>query len=301
MHGGLLANSISINDDVGMKDQSTRYARPALWGFFVCIAIAGVLVVIRFFVPSFVTNRWNSEHTVWRIRTEQIIRDVFKSRVQQLAQIAEQASTDTSLVTSIILNDIPATLKAFQILNSYRLRDNQTLDLVDPQGNVLAWHGPSITSLYANVLDQNPPERFVRMTQSGLRTYLTFGIDIAHGKLYLMVSEPLELNSPISNRFIQKASLSNDLTQKLNVKVTLRIPHTYAPHQSEFIVPVADREGKTIVEFSVEEESLDSNIMSAVEYIHIIDFLLPCYRLPLSRMCRHIVDRKQTVGLDENR
>jgi hypothetical protein len=77
------------------------------------------------------------------MQTEQVIRDAFQGRVEQLTRLAEYAATDTSLVASINLNGISDVRKMYQILDSYRIRDDQTLDLVDLQGNVLAWKGPA--------------------------------------------------------------------------------------------------------------------------------------------------------------
>ncbi|MGD0591160.1 MAG: ATP-binding protein [Bacteroidota bacterium] len=256
-----------------MRDRIIRNVRPALWGFFICIALAGALYAIRVFIPSYISHRWDAERSIRRSQNEQIIRNAFQSRVEQLTEILEHVSVDTSLIASINLNDVPAALKAFHSLNFYRLHDDQTLDLVDPQGNLFAWNGPSITHRYAEVLGQNLPEQFVRVTQNGLRTYLTVGRCLTSDKYYLMASEPLELNSPISNRFVQKVSLSEDLSQKLKVKVTLRIPQTTQPNQDEFVIPIVDREGNTVVEFSVEERTIESEIASAVEvYSMLIGF-----------------------------
>ena len=256
-----------------MRDRIIRNVRPALWGFFICVALAGALYAIRIFIPSYIAHRWDAERSIRHSQNEQIIRNAFQSRVEQLTELLERVSIDTSLAASISLNGVTAVLKAFQALNFYRLHDDQTLDLVDPQGNPIAWNGPSIAHRYAEVLGQNPPNQFVHVTQNGLRTYLTVGRYLTSDKYYLMASEPLELNSPISNRFVQKVSLSEDLSQKLKVKVTLRIPQTTQPNQEEFVIPIVDREGNTVVEFSVEEKTIESEIASVVEvYSMLIGF-----------------------------
>jgi signal transduction histidine kinase len=248
-----------------MKDRATRYARPALWGFFICIIIAGILAIVRFFIPSFVTNRWSSERSAWSLQTMQIVRESFQNHVEQLTRIAERVSQDTLLYRNNSRGDVSAAIDAFNILNLYQLNDNQTIELIDSSGNVLAWNGSSITSDYAGMLGKNLSRRFVRVSQNGLRTYLIVGISIPQNKLYLMASEELELNSPLSNRFVQKVSLSEDLSQKLKAQVTLRLPQIYIPRQGEIVVPVVDNEGKTIAEFCVTEKSLDSVILSVDE------------------------------------
>jgi two-component system, NtrC family, nitrogen regulation sensor histidine kinase NtrY len=248
-----------------MTDQIIQNVRPALWGFFICVALAVALYAIRIFIPSYISYHWDEERSFRRSQNEQIIRNAFQSRVEQLTKVLENVSLDTSLVASINLSGTPAAIKAFHTLNHYRLHDDQTLDLVDLQGNLFAWNGPSIASRYSEFLGQNPPDKFVRVTQYGLRTYLTVGRCFTSNKYYLMASEPLELNSPISNRFVQKVSLSEDLSQELKVKVSLRIPQTIQPHQEVFVIPIVDREGNTIVEFSVEEKTIENEIASIIE------------------------------------
>ena len=242
---------------MGITNHHTRYVRPAVWGFFICIAITVILFVIRLFIPSFINYHWDEERMSQRKRAEQVIREAFQSRIDQLAKIAEHASKDTLLNTNVNLNDRSAALRAFQYLNSYKLNDDQTIDLIDTNGNVLAWNGPSITSLYKKVFDRNSFEPFAYVTQNGLRTYLTVGKRLAHDNLSLLVSEPLEVNSPISNRFIQKVSFCAELLQSLKTQVILKLPQTYISHRGEFNVPVFNQANKIIAEFFVTEITFD--------------------------------------------
>ncbi len=250
---------------MGMTNDYVRYARPALWGFFICIAITAVLIVARFFIPTFISYHWDGERYTQRTRAEQVIREAFQTRIEKLTEIVERASRDTSLSTSINPNDIPVTLKAFQSLNFYTLNDDQTIDLVDSQGNVLAWNGTSISSLYKRELDQNSPEPFVYVTQNGLRIYLTVGKRLAYNRLFLLVSEPLEVNSPISNRFVQKVSFCSELSRTLGTQVTFRLPQTYVAHQGEYSIPVVNRANKTIAEFFIAETTLEGETSSKTD------------------------------------
>jgi hypothetical protein len=67
-----------------MTDKYLRYTRPALWGFFICIVVAVVLVIARLLIPSYDHFRWERERAGQRTRSEQIIRDAFQSRVISL-------------------------------------------------------------------------------------------------------------------------------------------------------------------------------------------------------------------------
>jgi two-component system nitrogen regulation sensor histidine kinase NtrY len=248
-----------------MTNRFQRYARPALWGFFICIAVAVVLFIVRLFIPSFIQYHWDAERAAEHTRAEHVIHEAFRNKTEQLTNVIERVSRDTSFHAGIILNDIPATLKAFQSLHSYRLHDDQTIDLVDSLGNVLAWNGPSISSLYKQAFDQNSLEPRVYVTQNGLRTYLTVGKRFAQDRLTLLVSEPIEVNSPISNRFIQKVSLCEELSLTLKTQVAFKLPQTYKAHQGEYCVPEVNQENKTIADFFVTEPTIESTTSSDTE------------------------------------
>ena len=271
---------------MGMTNYYTRYARPALWGFFICIAVAAVLLIARLFIPSFINSGWDAEHIAQHARAEKVIREAFRFKIEQLLKIVERASKDTSLKSGIRLNDIPSALKTFQSLNSYKLNDDQTIDLVDSQGNVLAWNGPSISSLYKQVFDQNSPEPIEYITQNGLRTYLSVGKRLAQDNLTLLASEPLEVNSPISNRFIQKVSFCEELSQMLNTQVTFKLPQVTTAHKGEYVISVFNQTNKTIAEFLVAETTIEGKISSDTDIIVMfISVFLACSCLFLAAAC----------------
>ena len=247
-----------------------KHIRPALWGFFICIAIAAVLAAVRVSIPSFVNYRWEAERTAWRIRTAQVLHKTFQERVEQLTHIAARASVDASLSSPINFNDRPAVQKVFQSLNSYRVQEDQTIDLIDSLGNVRVWNGPSISSLYKRVFDQQSSGQSVYVTQNGLRTYLTVRQQLVHDHMSVLVSEPLEVNSPISNRFVQKVSFCGELSRILKTQVTLKLPHTSQPHHGEYIVPIVDRANNTIVEFFVSEMTPESESSSSSDLCEIL-------------------------------
>jgi hypothetical protein len=245
---------------MGITEKDPAYARPALWGFFICIALAAVLLVVRFFIPLVIKARWDADRIALRTRAVQVIHDTFQKKTEQLAKIVEHASGDSIFVPGMHLDNESEALRAFQFLQSYRLTDDQTIDLIDSLGTNLAWNGPSIASLYKQVLHRHALEPFVYVTQNGLRLYLNVGKKLASDRFVLFVSEPLEVNSPISNRYVQKVSICEGLSQILKTQVTLKLPQTYTAREGEYSVPVVNLENKTIAEFFVREPTLESNI-----------------------------------------
>ncbi|RPI03892.1 MAG: hypothetical protein EHM64_11660, partial [Ignavibacteriae bacterium] len=242
-----------------------RYARPALWGFFICIAAASFLFLVRNSIPGYEHYRWNSERDEQRTYAARIIHNAFHVRIEKLAKIAENVSGDTAFSAARNVPDHSAVLKLFQSLQSYKLVDDQSIDLVDSSGNLIAWNGPSIASGDNREIDPHASQPFTVITQYGLRTYLTVGRRIADARLSVLVSEPLEVNSPISNRFVQKVSFSAELGELLNTQIILRLPQTYKASPEEYCVPVIDQSGKTIAELFLLETTLAGQISSDME------------------------------------
>ena len=158
-----------------MRYPAERNIRPALWGFFICLVIAGILHTIGFFFPSYITDIWDTELNDRKSQNEQIVRNTFQNRVDQLKEILDDISADTSLTENIRLSDINDALTAFKKLKTYKLNDDQTADIVDSAGNPYAWNGPSVTNRYADILSKNSKGVFTKVSQHGLRTYITVG------------------------------------------------------------------------------------------------------------------------------
>lgn len=248
-----------------MAQQRSTYARPALWGFFICLAAAIVFAALKLLVPSIVAHRWESRRQARHADIEHVIRNKFQQRIDGLFAIASDVARDSSLMSNAASNDIAGLRKAFQQLEVYQSRDDLTLDLVDPEGNVLVWIGQSISPSYGQILAPDQPQRFVRVTRSGLRTYLTVGRELLRDQAYLLASEPLEINYPISNRFIKKVSFCADLSDELNAQVEYDVGQEVGDHPGMVDVSINDGEGRRIITFFVPEISLENEIASESE------------------------------------
>jgi two-component system, NtrC family, nitrogen regulation sensor histidine kinase NtrY len=253
-----------------MTHPSSKNARPALWGFFICMALAAAMVVVRMLIPPIISYSWDKERTELQREAETIIHEAFKAKTDYLTNIINTVIRDTSFSALLSRNDVSTARIAFQSLSSSTLQYNQTIDLVDTMGNVLAWNGPSIASLYHHIADRKSIEPLVYITQNGLRIYLTVGTCLAQNKLTIFVSEPMEVNSPISNRFIQRISFCEGISQRLKTQVSLKPPKTYHARGGEYSVPIVDAANTIIAEFFVTEPTLNGKISSAIEVTMLI-------------------------------
>jgi two-component system nitrogen regulation sensor histidine kinase NtrY len=269
-----------------MADRRSKYMRPALWGFFICIAGAAVLSALRLLVPAMVAQRWDSDRQARQVQIERVIREKFHERIDDLFDVASAIARDSSLMSDIASSHIAGLRAAFQRLESHGVRDDLTLDLVGPEGDVLAWVGPSIASSYGQIIGPNQPQRLVRVARSGLRTVLTAGMELVRNQAYLLASEPLETNYPISNRFIRKVSFCADLSEELDRQVEYEIGPGSGGHPGTFAVPVDDDEGKCIITFFVSELSLDNKIaIESESYANLAAVFFACGSCLLAFIC----------------
>lgn len=281
-----------------MSIRITKYARPALWGFFICIVAAGVLFILKLVVPAISTHQWESERIERRAHIQQIIQQKFQQRIDELFTIASHAGSDTVLFSSLQINDAASLIGGFKHLEKYRSKEGLTLDLVDPQGNVLMWTGPSITSSYSKLFESEKSQKFVRIVQSGLRTYLTVGLGLLQNQIYLLVSEPLETNYPISNRFIKRVSFCEDLSKELSTNVNFMFSQNNNEQAGTYIVPIDNQEGKKVVDFVVSEVNRESEIVYESDLISsLISCCIGCGSLLFSIACVLWVSRERRIWL----
>jgi two-component system, NtrC family, nitrogen regulation sensor histidine kinase NtrY len=228
-----------------------KYFRPAVWGFFICVISVIILRVIIFLLPSIVPSKTVEGLGENRIEMEQIIQFEFQKHIDGLNSIIKRVLSDPVLFPNIEHMKDVALKDLFAKLNSFDIQDNQTLELVDSTGNVIAWEGFSVSSNYAEIVGRNIAQQNIHVIQNGFRTYLVVAKKITGTEYFLIASELIELNSPISNRFIHKFSINDELTQKLNAKVKLRSSESVKLNQNEVLLSIKDDSGKRLVEFII--------------------------------------------------
>ncbi len=238
--------------------RSIKYVRPAIWGFLIFALFVAVLTLAKIFIPVIVAYNWEKKHENKRIAIEKNIHNEFQTHINNLTQIAVRALSDIKAISTD--EQLSVESRIFNKINSYNLPSSYTLDIVDPQGNLVAWNGASITNDYKKIIVADTSEKFIRVIQSGLKTYLVLGVLISKQKGYLIVSELIELNSPITNRYIERVSFSDNLSKKLQVKVILKTNQQDEINSEGYIVQLTDFNNNTIAECFVNSGSLISEI-----------------------------------------
>ena len=198
--------------------------RPIVWGFFVCGVLLIALILLQLFWPAHLAENWGeSRHVVARDQGEKITAMV-DACIGRLLRTASTVESDTALLASLVSNQPPEISQGFSLLAARRHDANQSIEIFDPRGTLVGWVGPSTG---CDVTSLPPNERkgsFVVTEHGSLRSYLSAGVWSARFPLAIVVSVPLEVNYPISSRFIDSESLLNDVRQELGTDVRLSTP-----------------------------------------------------------------------------
>jgi len=193
--------------------------RPGLWGFFVCVAVIVIIGLVRVYWTQEVATHWSDKLAKKEIVIESVVQKEFDTRMADLLSVAVSVSGD-SVFFNDLLNSNPAAVRsAFQTLEQKKLEEDVTCEITDPRGGVLCWTGKSLGLNFDELLQSSPRDTLVAVTQSGLYTVLTVGIPVRSKRLYTLASKPLEMNYPISNRFVRRSSFTEELSLKVKTDI----------------------------------------------------------------------------------
>jgi two-component system nitrogen regulation sensor histidine kinase NtrY len=237
-----------------------NFERPGMWGFFICIALVGILSLVRLYWIHRTSDTWSDVLIERNKNIESVCRGEFSARANDLLAIAGSIADDSTLFRDLFQNDPESVQAAFENLEGKKLTDDLSLDITDPRGAILCWSGKSVVSEYDSILQGSTSDTIVVLTQSGLYTYLTVGTVAAHKRAFVFASRPLVVNYPISNRFVNQASFISDLSALVRTDVELLARSTVpAEEQKGFrTVLLTNFAGTSIGAILFEEPHLDA-------------------------------------------
>ena len=122
-------------------------ARPALWGFFISLALLVLSLLLRTWYPGFLENNWaeRREHSLRNISGE--IDHQFRQRSQFLKAQVSRVFEDQELFQRIREGTPARVAELFGRIESLRFDNTVSLEITDPQGTVLLWAGRSVVPL----------------------------------------------------------------------------------------------------------------------------------------------------------
>lgn len=214
--------------------------RPYLWGFFISVALLLVLVAARSGCAFLVEKQWIAQTSSRQEELAEIVLGRFNSRVADLFVLAGSVVKDRELSETVKERSPAGLAGAFERLDRYRQPDDASIDLVDSQGVVIAWSGRSVLRDYRAILGREQADSLVLIPQARLHRYLSVGLRSSDRRFYVVVNRPLEVNYPLSNRFVSRSSFSEELTQEIGSPVHLAFdsPPRDTVSPNLFVVPL---------------------------------------------------------------
>ena len=200
---------------------SEKMRRPALWGVLISSVALGLVFLTRAGYGGFLERAWGDRQAAYRTQFTNTVQTRFTERVQELLSVASEVRKDHGLL-GLLKADTPTSIAAaFSALDRHRTINDVSLDIADPQGSVVVWAGKSVVESYRSIFDTGEVDTFVVISPAGLHRFLSVGISTADASAYVIASRTVEVNYPLSNRFVSRSSFSDDISGELGTSVRL--------------------------------------------------------------------------------
>jgi len=213
--------------------------RPALWGFFICIGILLGLVGAQQGCNYQLEHNWAEQKREREQQLAGLITERFNQRVRNQFALAGTIAADSRLFESLGSGDPAGMASVFEQLEAYR-NDEISIDLADSQGTIAAWSGRSVAGNYRKLFQQGRTDSLVVAPQLGIHRYLSAVLAVSPKGFRVIVSRPLEINYPISNRFVTRSSFADELSEDAGASVRLVFdePPRDSTAEGTFVIPL---------------------------------------------------------------
>jgi len=229
------------------------------WGLLVSAGLLLLFHAGRSLWSSSLAANWEGGDPTRQERIAVEIQSMFRVRIDALAGVASFVAQDAELLAAITSDD-PERV----IAGNRRLSKHESLSLLvlDPKGTPLAWTGRRLiadTSPFAAALME---DTMVVVNRMELRSSISVGIVSGDDDIMVVASEPLELNVPISNRFIGQESILRDIAIGIDEEVKLLGPGIAgtANEGGRIRVPLEDFQGRQVAVALTSLPTLDQEL-----------------------------------------
>lgn len=247
----------------GLYTSLHALARPALWGFFISLALLALSLLTLWWYPSSIEAEWPEKQSRRLHSIQESIEQQFRARINRLTTQVSMLLEDEDLFRRVREGSPAGIADLFERIESLRLDNTITLELTDAQGTVLLWTGRSVVPHYRNIIQQQNADSFLVVSSSNLHRFLSVGRMTGDQRFCVIASQPLEMNYPLSNRFVSPYSFSEELSGRLGVPVHLALNgEGGSPSATGFEVALPDFQGEILLRVTVEPPSLDEEIQS---------------------------------------
>ncbi|MCI0708011.1 MAG: ATP-binding protein, partial [Ignavibacteriae bacterium] len=244
-----------------------------------------LLLAGQWYWRTSVEDHWEEYERSREKQIWQIIASKFHQRIYGLLDIAQSVRSDSVLFEELALQSGESILRAFEHLEEYRSTEEVSIDIIDPVGTVILWAGKSAEK-NARILQPEHDDTLITLARAGLHTYLSVSLVVPGKFLSIRVSEPLEVNYPISNRFVISSSFASEISTMIGIDV--EIEPGGVPQRSDsvtYIVHLRTLSGETIGYARLVRPSHETEIQTvSVHFDKLVVFFVGCGALCMTML-----------------
>jgi two-component system nitrogen regulation sensor histidine kinase NtrY len=210
---------------------TSRTRRYLLIVFFVFVAI-GLVELIAYFLAHHVDTHWTE---ISESRTHEIVNGAvgaFSNVQMHTHDLARAVAQNVDLI-SLVEEENPNRTEIFSRIDQLNTNQHYSLELYDSKLSLLAWSGQQAESDSMDARKALTGRPLSSISQSALYTILNVLVPIVSdsGKVLgvVIASRPVEVNYPLSNRFLSSSSLQKALSERFGTVVRLEFGESVEP------------------------------------------------------------------------
>ena len=215
----------SISIDTGVHPQIKALLKtisPLIrWGFLVSGGLLLLFLAGRSLWSSRLAANWDVENPGRQAHIAERVQSIFRSRIDALAAAAATVANNKELLRAVTSNDPERVIEGNRRLSQYKAKESLSLLVLDPKGTPLAWSGRRMVVDTAPFVGPRSGDTVLVLSRMELRSSVSAGVATSNDDMMVVVSEPLELDVPISNRFIGQQSLLRDIAEEIGQSIRI--------------------------------------------------------------------------------
>ena len=233
----------------------------AVFLVFVLIILSGLITPI---IVNYQKNHWETDVVNKTAEIESSIKDLFKLKEAKLLATRNWLKRR---LTKTLKSESYHYKKLIELVNNPG-RNNYSLEIVNPNGKLIAWN-EAIAISQGDIFPLTYPIGETYFHTNGLLTYLTVmdTVIVQNDVFYLIVSELIEKSYHIQNEYYIEKSFSNEISTKFLTSCTVDYnPFTKPPRDGRiYTTNLINYRGTKIGQVSFYKPSLNVSIANIKE------------------------------------
>lgn len=243
-----------------MTSASKPIPRKAWWAVLLIAALLGLVAGGSSIYRQYLTDHWATLRLEQEEDLRSDIQNAFRREVDALADIAGAIVADTVTLDGLISNRPQAVTRAFRRLSEFQSEPDIVLEVTDANGALVGWSGAKGVQRFEWFTGAGE-DTVVALSPSGLRSYLSVGIQVKKLGLVVVASRPFEVNTAVSARFVRSGSFRQRLEAALSREIVIiGAGNGSSTSERRLRVGLTDRNGALLSTVLVDAPTLETEI-----------------------------------------